>query len=66
MTGSLLEDSIGQDTLIAAFHQNIGPSIKGASVDDTAVIQVMGRRIMAGILQQPWLRRSVADAVSES
>ena len=66
VTGSLLEDSIGQDTLIAAFHQNIGTSIKGASVDDTAVIQVMGRRIMAGILQQPWLLRSVADAVSES
>ena len=66
VTGTLLQDSVGEDTLIGLFQKSIKASINATVIDDVAVIRFMVRRIMTGILEQPWIPKSVADAVTES
>ena len=66
VTGTLLQDSVGENTLIGLFQKAIKASINATAIDDVAVIRFMVRRIMTGILEQAWIPKSVADAVTEN
>ena len=66
VTGSLLEDMLDEHTVIGIFHKVVASCINFSVIEDVAAIRFIVRHIVMEILEQPWLRQSVADAVIES
>jgi hypothetical protein len=64
--GTLLEDMLGQHTLIGVFQEAISNYMSLTTIEDVVAIRLMVRHIMVGILDQSWLRDSISDAVIEN
>ncbi len=56
---------LDQHTLIGSFQKTASSCMEFTAIGDVAAIKFMVRRIITDILEQPWLPRSVADAVME-